>query len=80
MGEGGVIMADDASAMTPSDYPVLLAELKAAIRSARLRASLAVNAELVSLYWRIGQEILDRQALEGWGTKVIDRLAVDLRG
>jgi hypothetical protein len=31
------------------------------------------------LYWQIGRDILTRQEHEGWGTKVIDRLATDLR-
>jgi predicted nuclease of restriction endonuclease-like (RecB) superfamily len=31
------------------------------------------------LYWSIGREILERQTSEGWGTRVIDRLAADLR-
>ena len=42
-------------------------------------ALLAVNRELVLLYWGIGREILTRQHQEGWGSKVIDRLAKDLR-
>ena len=33
----------------------------------------------MSLYWAIGKEILTRQEIEGWGTRVIDRLAKDLR-
>jgi predicted nuclease of restriction endonuclease-like (RecB) superfamily len=41
--------------------------------------TLAVNRELVLLYWQIGRDILDRQAQQGWGAKVIDRLAQDLR-
>jgi predicted nuclease of restriction endonuclease-like (RecB) superfamily len=45
-----------------------------------VRAALAVNAELISLYWRIGHDILERQAQDGWGSKVVDRLAADLRG
>ena len=44
-----------------------------------MRASVAVNRELVLLYWGIGREILARQQAEGWGTKVIERLAKDLR-
>ena len=63
----------------PKSYPVFLAELKQRIRSARLRAALSVNRELVLLYWSIGRDILARQNAEGWGTKVIDRLAADLR-
>jgi predicted nuclease of restriction endonuclease-like (RecB) superfamily len=33
----------------------------------------------VLLYWQIGRDILARQAEQGWGTKVIDRLTKDLR-
>lgn len=63
----------------PSGYPQLLEELKIRIRSAQVRAALAVNRELVLLYWSIGRDILARQGSEGWGTRVIDRLAHDLQ-
>jgi predicted nuclease of restriction endonuclease-like (RecB) superfamily len=53
--------------------------LKTRIRQAQVKAALAVNRELVLLYWQIGREILARQASEGWGTKVIDQLAKDLK-
>jgi hypothetical protein len=43
-----------------------------------VRAGLAVSRELILLYWSIGAEILLRQRVEGWGTKVIDRLGRDL--
>jgi hypothetical protein len=64
---------------TPAGYNAWLAELKNQIRDARLRASLAVNAELIGLYWRIGRDILERQGRDGWGARVVDRLALDLR-
>jgi len=66
---------------TPQDdgYAALLSELKERIRSARLRAAMAVNQELILLYWSIGRDILARQSAEGWGARVIDRLAADLR-
>jgi len=63
----------------PQGYQDLLAQLKSQIRSSQSRAALAVNRELVLLYWSIGKQILDRQAGEGWGAKVIERLASDLR-
>lgn len=63
----------------PSDYPGLLAELKEQIRSAQVRAALSVNRELVMLYWGLGRRILAKQAEQGWGAKVIDRLSRDLR-
>jgi predicted nuclease of restriction endonuclease-like (RecB) superfamily len=59
-------------------YTSLLAEIKERIRAARLRAALAVNRELILLYWSIGHDILVRQAMEGWGARVIDRLSTDL--
>jgi predicted nuclease of restriction endonuclease-like (RecB) superfamily len=63
----------------PDGYTDWLSELKARIHSARQRATLAVNRELVLLYWQIGRDILDRQEAQGWGAKVIDRLSHDLR-
>ena len=63
----------------PAAYGALLADLKQRVRSAQVRAALAVNRELVLLYWSIGREILRSQKAEGWGTKVIERLAKDLR-
>lgn len=62
-----------------SSYASLLAELKERIRSARLKAAIAVNRELILLYWSIGRDVLARQTKEGWGARVIDRLATDLR-
>jgi predicted nuclease of restriction endonuclease-like (RecB) superfamily len=60
-------------------YKECLRDLKDRIRSAQVRAGLAVNSELVLLYWQIGHEILERQKREGWGAKIIDRLSVDLK-
>lgn len=67
------------SLQLPSGYSKLLQELTQRIRSAQLRASFAVSRELVLLYWSIGREILSRQKVEGWGAKVVDRLAHDLQ-
>jgi hypothetical protein len=60
-------------------YRDLLSLLKSRIRTAQVRAATAVNQELVLLYWGIGKEILNRQREDGWGTKVMERLAKDLR-
>jgi predicted nuclease of restriction endonuclease-like (RecB) superfamily len=63
----------------PEDYHDFLRELKGRILQAQVRAVLSVNRELVLLYWQIGGDILDRQQQQGWGAKVIDNLATDLR-
>jgi predicted nuclease of restriction endonuclease-like (RecB) superfamily len=66
-------------ARLPVDYAEFLAEIKARIAAARTRATLAVNSELIRLYWEIGREILARERRDGWGAKTIDNLAADLR-
>ncbi len=63
----------------PTGYAEWLLDLKSRIHNAQHRATLAVNRELVMLYWQIGSDILARQEQQGWGSKVIDRLAKDLR-
>jgi predicted nuclease of restriction endonuclease-like (RecB) superfamily len=65
--------------LTPQDYDDFLRELKERILSVQVKAALSVNRELVLLYWYIGREILTRQQQQGWGAKVIDKLAADLR-
>ena len=60
-------------------YGAWLESLKTRIAGARSRAALAVNAELIALYWQLGQEILERRQQQGWGTKVIDRLSSDFK-
>lgn len=69
----------DKQATMPADYAQWLTEIKSRVLTSRQRATLAVNAELISLYWHIGRDILQRQATQGWGSKVIDRLGRDLR-
>lgn len=63
----------------PEGYTEWLGDLKNQIRIARQRAAIAVNTELVQLYWHIGSQIIDRQSAQGWGAKVIDQIADDLR-
>src|SRR5215213_8876986 len=60
-------------------YAALLNSIRERIQGAQIRAAVAVNRELVLLYWDIGKEILARQHEEGWGKNVIPRLATDLR-
>lgn len=71
-------MLDD-TALIPDPYEGLLQRFKERIAGAQLRAVLAINRELVLLHWQLGREILEQQRQYGWGAKVIDRLARDLR-
>ncbi|WP_235578373.1 YhcG family protein [Pseudorhodoferax sp. Leaf267] len=59
-------------------YAELLGEIKQRICHAQARAWMAVNADMIRLYWSIGQVIDRRQRQEGYGTAVIPRLSRDL--
>lgn len=65
--------------MPPAGYPEWIADVKQRIRAAQQRAALAVNQEMLLLYWQIGRDILDRQTEAGWGTKILPQIEADLR-
>jgi predicted nuclease of restriction endonuclease-like (RecB) superfamily len=67
------------AAVGRSDFAALLADVKGRIQAAQTRAVLAVNGELVRLYWDIGRIVVDRQRREGWGAGVVPRLALKLK-
>lgn len=61
-----------------TEYVGFFQEIKDRIRTAQVKASLAVNQELILLYWDIGKRISSQQKREGWGASVIERLAKDI--
>lgn len=63
----------------PKEYPELLKNLKKRIQTAQLKAAIAVNQELITLYWDIGKAIVERQKNEKWGAGVIEKLGTDLQ-
>ncbi len=63
----------------PDCYLNLLDSVAGHVSTGHRKAVTAANSELLLSYWFIGREILDRQGLEGWGAKVIDRLSADLK-
>ena len=65
--------------LSVNTYHETLKNLKEKIKAAQLRATIAVNSELILLYWEIGKTILEKQDAEGWGTKVIEKLSKDLK-
>ena len=64
--------------ITTDDYRTLIADLKTRIRSAQIKAALAVNTQLIALYWDIGKLIAQKQRASGWGDAVIEAVAKDL--
>lgn len=62
------------------DYRAFLSELKERIHTAQTKAALAVNSQLIGLYWDIGRLIAEKQQGSDWGDAVIDAIARDLSG
>lgn len=62
-----------------NDYINFLNAIKSEIQSARIRASKTVNKELILLYWRIGEAIVQKQEELGWGKSIVKRLSEDLK-
>jgi predicted nuclease of restriction endonuclease-like (RecB) superfamily len=62
-----------------SEYKDWLRELKANIKKSQIKASLAVNSELIQLYWNLGKQIVEKQENTQWGSGFIDQLSKDLR-
>jgi len=61
------------------EYKALLKEIKERVLTSQLKAAIAVNKELIQLYWEIGNAVYQRQKTEGWGAKVSEKLGKDLK-
>jgi predicted nuclease of restriction endonuclease-like (RecB) superfamily len=64
--------------LNTSEYRNWLESLKAKIKSSQIRASLSVNREVILLYWDLGKQILEKQNINGWGSRVVSQLSQDL--
>jgi predicted nuclease of restriction endonuclease-like (RecB) superfamily len=72
-------LVPSSGAALPPGYAELLEDLKGRVRTAQLKAAVAVNREMIQLYWDVGRLIVERQEREGWGKGVVDRLAKDVQ-
>ena len=77
--DGAIFPVAPPAASLPESYAATLQEIKKHLRSARIRAVLAANPIVIEAYWHTGKIILARQQEAAWGSKVIDRLAADLK-
>ena len=60
-------------------YLKFIEEVKSEIQKQRISVVLNANSSMICLYCNIGRAILKKQEGEGWGAKVIDRMAKDLK-
>jgi len=62
-----------------SEYIAWLKDIKIRVHHIQIKATIAVNIELLSFYWDLGREITEKQKHKNWGDAVIDQLSKDLR-
>ena len=67
------------SFMADNDYVKWLSDLKKRFRMTQLKTAIKVNTEMLKFYWSLGEDICEKQKQHKWGTKVIDRLSLDMR-
>src|SRR3954466_6512318 len=65
--------------MSFKSYEVLFAEIKQKVAEAQLKTVVAANAQMLLLYWQMGNYILQNQQAKGWGAKIIGQLSADLK-
>lgn len=63
----------------PPGYTDFLSSIKSRIQAAQIKASVAINRELITLYWDIGKQIVERQTEDSWGKAVVEQVAADLQ-
>ena len=61
------------------NYIEIFSILKEKIKRAQIKTMVAVNSELITLYWEIGKTILEQQKKQGWGSNIINQLSKDLK-
>lgn len=72
-------IANKANSPEPKEYAKVFFDIKKHISEAQTKAILAVNKELIQLYWYIGKTVTEQQKLNGWGSKTIEQLASDIQ-
>ncbi len=65
-------------AVLPIGYDEWRRKIEAMIETSKLNATFHVNADMLQLYWNIGNDILLKQKERGWGAQVIVQLSKDL--
>jgi predicted nuclease of restriction endonuclease-like (RecB) superfamily len=76
---GSMKNAIDSTVMTSPEYRRFIEDLKTRVISARICAARAMNRDLILLYWDIGNGIVEKQNMLGWGDAVVEMVAADLR-
>lgn len=61
-----------------SDYRDWLKDIKQRVRQAQVKAALQINRSLLTFYWELGADIVERQKSAKWGSGFLKQLSQDL--
>jgi predicted nuclease of restriction endonuclease-like (RecB) superfamily len=75
----GYLPMNDITTKNLPEYQTFLTQVTEQIHSIRIRAAKLVNKEAISLYWWIGEHIVQHQNQYDWGKSVVERLSKDLK-
>lgn len=73
-----LIISNEDKNLLPNGYAEWQKGIAQLIETSKLRTAISVNADTLTLYWNIGNSILQKQKEKGWGKKVIEQLSKDL--
>ena len=59
-------------------YKNWLSDLKAKVRNVQIKAAVSVNKELLTFYWELGADIVQKQSATQWGIGFLKQLSTDL--
>jgi predicted nuclease of restriction endonuclease-like (RecB) superfamily len=62
-----------------NNYQLVLKQLEERITDSRYKVTQVANTELLTTYWEIGRTLLEQKEKAGWGKKIIEKLANDLK-
>ncbi len=65
--------------LATQDYRTFISQIKQSIKRARNKAIRSVNSELISLYYNLGRQIIEKQKQTDWGEDLIGQIEMDLK-
>lgn|GEM_PF-1459655 len=66
-------------ALIDKEYNTWISQIKKLIRGTQIKASIAVNEEMLELYWNIGKDITEKSFEKNYGSKFFEKTSSELK-
>ena len=77
--KGVLDMSQEVEIIKNNEYKEFFTLIKTEIQNAQIKASIAVNIELLKLYWNIAEMIVEKQEKSSWGDRILENISIDLK-